>query len=316
MRSVSPALIGAAVLMLFAAAFGATWMLTMRGTDRPAAQPASAQEQLGADQTVTPPPAAEPLPMDAEDVDLGAAESVDTAEADRQALALDRAQATAGTATPEADPAPARRSEDRAASAKGLAIGERIGSHTAPRFRGDGSFRSVSTDRGTVGRGGRVVTYSIEIENGLAIGDNAFVTEVSKILSDQRSWIGSGRVQLRQVASPSSAQYSIRLASPNAVDRACAQGGMDTEGIYSCRSGRNVMINYYRWMAGAYEYPNALSSYRIYLVNHEFGHAIGHGHRDCTGAGSPAPVMLQQSISSRGCASQPWPLQSELAQQG
>jgi hypothetical protein len=48
------------------------------------------------------------------------------------------------------------------------------------------------------------------------------------------------------------------------------------------------------------------------VINHEVGHFIGFGHASCGGAGQPAPVMQQQSISLQGCKFNPWPTASEL----
>lgn len=48
-------------------------------------------------------------------------------------------------------------------------------------------------------------------------------------------------------------------------------------------------------------------AYRTYVINHEFGHILGHGHSRCVKKGSPASVMLQQTIGLRGCTANPWP---------
>jgi hypothetical protein len=62
------------------------------------------------------------------------------------------------------------------------------------------------------------------------------------------------------------------------------------------RPSRRVVINNARWTRGALAYQNSLPTYRYYLINHEVGHALGHHHTQCPTAGTPAPVMMQQTI--------------------
>ncbi len=314
MRSASTTYLLAA-LVIFGAAFGATTLLFNRGSGEvpPPRTAAPVPREPRSEATVPPPSAREQEAQPATTVtdDGGVPEGErglePVSDAARREAALERARATEGSGATS-------RTEDPVASEKGLAVGEQVGSHSNPRYAGTGTYRVVSSDRPTVGRGGRTVAYSIEVEDGLRIDGRAFADTVTRILSDERSWIGSGRVRLRQVAAPASADFNIRLSSPSKTDALCAP--MTTEGIYSCRNGRNVVVNYYRWTAGAYAYPNALESYRTYVVNHEFGHALGHDHRPCAGSGAPAPVMLQQSISLRGCQAREWPSASELAATG
>jgi len=50
-----------------------------------------------------------------------------------------------------------------------------------------------------------------------------------------------------------------------------------------------------------------VNGYRTYVINHEFGHILGHGHEKCLGPNYLAPVMLQQTLGQKGCLKNPWP---------
>ena len=95
---------------------------------------------------------------------------------------------------------------------------------------------------------------------------------------------------------------------PARVDRLCGQVGLHPAGIYSSWTGRYAVLNPMRWFSGVSHFPD-LEVYRTYLVNHELGHGLGYGHVSCPGAGRPAPVMVQQTMSHRmgGCRPNGWP---------
>ena len=95
------------------------------------------------------------------------------------------------------------------------------------------------------------------------------------------------------------------LASPATTDTLCAP--LHTRGEVSCRNGDVVAINAKRWTNGAEAYGGDLDSYRIYVINHEVGHALGRPHEACPGPGDLAPIMLQQTLGLDGCRANPWP---------
>lgn len=150
---------------------------------------------------------------------------------------------------------------------------------------------------------GRPVTYSVEVEEGLPFDLTGFAATVDDVLADPRGWTAVQATAVRRV--PLLPRFRIRLASPRTADALCAP--LRTGGRLSCHNGPMVVLNAWRWAHGADAYRDDLAHYRVYMVNHEFGHALGHGHVGCPEPGRPAPVMLQQTLRLDGCRANPWP---------
>jgi hypothetical protein len=151
---------------------------------------------------------------------------------------------------------------------------------------------------------GRPVRVTVEVEGGLRIDRAAFARRVTAILADRRGW----GLEVRRVSS-GAADFRVTIASPVFTDRLCAP--IPTNGLYSCAQAGRAVLNAARWRHGADAYRGDLRGYRVYLVNHEVGHLLGHGHVGCPGAGLAAPVMMQQTKGLDGCRPNPWPLASE-----
>lgn len=150
--------------------------------------------------------------------------------------------------------------------------------------------------------------YAVEVEGGIEIRRRAFASRVHEILGDRRSWGRGGRLSFRRVSS-GRIDFRVTLATPATTDRLCAP--YRTNGIFSCANGGRAVLNLRRWRRGADAYAS-LRRYRIYLVNHEVGHLLGHGHRYCPAAGARAPVMMQQTKGVAPCRPNPWPRRYEL----
>lgn len=146
-------------------------------------------------------------------------------------------------------------------------------------------------------------TYTVEVETATGVDPTAFATFVDATLTHPRSWIADGSVSLQRVETGGSAR--ILLATPGTTDALCAP--LRTNGIYSCGQGSTAVINLDRWNEGIDVWTGPIEEYRHYVVNHEFGHVLGHGHDMCGGAGQLAPVMQQQTKGLDGCLPNGWP---------
>lgn len=134
--------------------------------------------------------------------------------------------------------------------------------------------------------------------------------KLAAVYGDPRGWNNGGEAVL--VYAESGCDFTAWLSAASSMT---SFGGV-CDNYYSCRIGANVVVNYDRW-TGATDPWNAaggsLEDYRVMVINHETGHWFGYSHRNCTGAGQPAPVMQQQSIDLQGCKFNPWPTAAELA---
>ena len=99
----------------------------------------------------------------------------------------------------------------------------------------------------------------------------------------------------------------ITLASARLTAELCAPLDTSVQQV-SCWNGSRSVLNLTRWVGGASTYGSDLTSYRQYLVSHEVGHGLGHGHVQCPAPGKPAPVMVQQTKDLEGCTPWPWPI--------
>lgn len=151
----------------------------------------------------------------------------------------------------------------------------------------------------------RVHTYRLATRGSVGADGARFGAEVAATYADPRGWRRSHR---RFVQVATGGDFTVVLAEARLVptySRSCSAR-------YSCRVGRDLVLNLDRWREGARAFPGSLAQYRQMVLNHETGHWLGLGHASCPGRGRPAPVMQQQSKAMRGCAPNAWPLAHEL----
>lgn len=152
-------------------------------------------------------------------------------------------------------------------------------------------------------RSGPVRTVRVEVEVGVPVEGATFADFVLQTLNDPRGWGHGGTMTFART--DADAEIVVQLASPDTSRALCRP--LETFGNLSCRSGSRAIITHYRWVHGHPDYHDDLTGYRRYVVNHEVGHVLGHGHEPCGTSGEPAPVMQQQTKGLRGCLPNPWP---------
>jgi hypothetical protein len=170
---------------------------------------------------------------------------------------------------------------------------------------GPGTYQAAHERAKPASDAGRLIRYDVKVEKNLDISADEAAQVIAGILNDRRSWRGTGRVRFELVSGDSDrAELHAYIVTPGTTDRLCAP--LQTRGEVSCQNGNRVVLNAKRWMLGAKSYGTDLTNYRRYLVNHEFGHYLGHGHVKCPGRGQLAPIMLQQTKGLDGCRKNPW----------
>ncbi|WP_440697239.1 DUF3152 domain-containing protein [Cellulosimicrobium sp. 22598] len=207
---------------------------------------------------------------------------------------------TAPAADPVPDPAPTTPEAPVADPGSGL-VGDVV---VAPDL---GGALDVVPGEAPAPGAGTVRSVRVEVEQGLPVDGEVLATAVLATLNDPRGWSGPDGVTFSRTAADD-ASIRVVLASPATTDRMCAP--LATEGKYSCGNSVSgvAVLNFERWVLGAPDFGDDLATYRQYLVNHEVGHVLGHGHEDCPAPGAVAPVMVQQSISAQGCLTNGWPV--------
>jgi hypothetical protein len=179
---------------------------------------------------------------------------------------------------------------------------------------GSGSFSYATSTGPVLGTKGPVRRIRVGVENGSGEDVAAFAAQVQSTLGDPRSWTGGGTLRLQMVAPGERYDFTVYLATRVTTGRMCQAGGTNVtihgRPYTSCRTTGKAIINLDRWRLSSNPYLAAkvpLGVYRQYVINHEVGHELGHHHVGCPKAGGPAPVMVQQTLTLRGCVVNAWP---------
>jgi hypothetical protein len=163
-----------------------------------------------------------------------------------------------------------------------------------------GTWHVIRGSGQKVGTGGKLYTYTVEVEDGIDPatygGDEAFAKLIDSTLADPRGWAGDGKISLQRIDS-GTPTMRIALSAPETLHRP-DKCGYSIKYESSCyrRGESRVLINLARWVRGAVAFSGDMITYRQYAINHEVGHAFNNGHVGCATEGGLAPVMMQQTF--------------------
>ncbi|MFD2090427.1 DUF3152 domain-containing protein [Blastococcus deserti] len=224
--------------------------------------------------------------------------------ADAAAATTDSAPASGPVPPPAVEPTPTAPAEGDAAP---TGAPQTVGVESYVE-RGAGTL-SVVDGASPVYGAGPLQRFIVEVEDGIGVDGLPFAQAVEATLGDPRSWGSGGRMSFQRVGAAEAAagqfDFKVSLVSPGSMETYCP--GVGTGGYTSCRYGDRAVINLARWATAVPDYEGDVATYRLYVVNHEVGHALGNGHQDCPGPGQPAPVMQQQTLGLDGCVKNAWP---------
>jgi hypothetical protein len=151
----------------------------------------------------------------------------------------------------------------------------------------------------------RLHTYIVRTRGHIVADVAKFAASAAETYADPRGWL---RAHHRFKRVSSGGDFTLLLAQARYLptySSVCST-------LYSCRVGRNVIINQTRWRHSSPHFTGTKATYRTMVVNHETGHWLGRPHAFCSGPGNLAPVMQQQSKGMQGCRPNAWPLAREI----
>lgn len=233
---------------------------------------------------------------------------------DKSSAAAPVVRETPPTTPPTLSSSPVPESTPKPAPTKSAPdLGQLLQLPGAVPTHGSGSFQYAARTGRILGAKGSLRRFRVGVEKGSGEDVDAFADQVEDTLGDPRSWIGGG-LRLQLVGAGQPYDFTVYLATRDTAGEMCLRGGTNIR-IYgvpytSCRTTGKAIINLDRWRRSAKPYLTAevpLGTYRHYVINHEVGHELGHHHEGCPKAGGPAPVMVQQTITLRGCVPYAWP---------
>ena len=134
--------------------------------------------------------------------------------------------------------------------------------------------------------------FSFTIDPNISLNYSETLLEITAYLNDPDGW---GILFLPTSTNP---DFRIRMCSDLNITKIC---GLPSGLSCAEMGGTHMYLNVDRWLHGASKSGLDLPNYRQYMVSHEVGHILGHGHTKCPGRGNPAPIMMQQTLGIGSC---------------
>jgi hypothetical protein len=151
-------------------------------------------------------------------------------------------------------------------------------------------------------------TYIVRVKGTVRSDVNQFADHATDTLNDPKGWSLGGSIRFAQVDEGGDFTLWLSQASlMTSFSTGCSE-------MWSCRVGRDVIINDDRWVGGSPNLKLTVDEYRKMVVNHEVGHWFGAIHQSCPGSRQPAYLMQQQSKGGSflgSCVPNPWPRPEE-----
>ncbi len=152
----------------------------------------------------------------------------------------------------------------------------------------------------------RTFGVSFAVRGSVWADVEGFANHAIGTLNTYQGWSLGGSARFVRV--PSGGDFTLWMCEAGQVPSFSS----GCSAAYSCRVGRDVVINQDRWQYGTQSWPYGLDEYRHYVVNHEVGHWFGLDHLPSPGPGRLCPVMFQQTIGiTDGSIYNTWPLRYE-----
>ena len=131
---------------------------------------------------------------------------------------------------------------------------------------------------------------------------------IRKTLNHQQGWVQDGHV-FEVVQNHDKRDVVIHLQDRATMRKLFPQKYLRNLSVTDMRNTPfHIHIDRLNWNNVPRDFEGTLETYRQYLIQHEMGHVLGHGHQPPPRhSHKPCPVMMQQTKGTKKkCRANPW----------